>query len=258
MRRAGASKSVIDQVLEELYGYLYDGIPTRNIYKFAFKLLKRHNRPVAARYSLKQAIMELGPSGYPFEEFLAALLKSQGYSTQTGVILPGACINHEIDVVAKKGTESILVECKYHPVSGSISNVKIPLYIHSRFRDLQESLPAHPEFSGCTLHQWIVTNTRFSDDAMAYGRCANLFLLGWDYPSGNSLREMVDDAALYPLTCLTTLTMHEKKLLLETGKVLCRHLLDHPSLLDKISITSGRKATILKEVEQLCQNAVKV
>ena len=42
--------------------------------------------------------------------------------------------------------------------------------------------------------------------------------------STRSLKEIIDDSGLYPLTCLSSLTQEEKKALLEKGLVLVREI----------------------------------
>ena len=253
LHRSGADNNLIDQVLQEIQGQVYDDIPTKTLYKMAYKMLKRLNKPIAARYSLKQAMLELGPSGFPFEHFIAEILKAQGYSIQIGCRVSGKCIKHEVDVIAENDTEVIFVECKYHARAGTVSDVKIPLYLHSRFRDLEASVAVQRDLAGRKLQFRIATNTRFSKDAMRYGECAGLSLIAWDYPAGKGLRDMIDKAGLHPVTCLGTLVRHEKTKLLEKGVVLCRNLLGHPNILENIGISPGRQKTILEEVKALCQ-----
>ncbi len=252
MHRSGADDQTINRVLQEIRGRVYENMPTKALYKMAYKVLKRLNQTVAARYSLKQAMLQLGPSGFPFERFFAEILKSQGFSTETGVLYPGKCITHEVDVVAENKTDVVLVECKYHPVAGSMSDVKIPLYIHSRFRDLEAGMHLQRTLNSRNLHFRIATNTRFSDDAMTYGRCAGLDLIAWDYPMGKGLRELIDQTGLHPVTCLGSLTMKEKTALLEKNIVLCRHLAENPKVMEKTGISLGRQKTILNEVEGIC------
>ena len=89
--------------------------------------------------------MELGPSGFPFEKFVAAIIKEEGYQTEVGVIVQGACVTHEVDVVATTDHQHIMVECKYHNQQGRVNDVKIPLYIQSRFLDIEKQ---HHEVEG--------------------------------------------------------------------------------------------------------------
>jgi len=253
MRNSGASNDQIDAVIEEVKTKLYNGMTTKKIYRIAFSLLKKGARHLAARYHLKQAIMELGPAGFAFEKLIAALFQANGYSTRVGEILQGKCVTHEIDVIAEKENEHILVECKYHNEQGIACNVKIPLYVHARFNDVEAHDAKNPVFAAKKKQGWLVTNTRFTVDAMQYGSCTGLHLLGWDHPFKGSLKEQIDTYKLYPITCLTTLTRFEKQQLLDREIVLCIDLLKNDSLLHKIGIKSTRGSVVLQEAKQLCQ-----
>ena len=251
--RSGADDVLVNQVVQELAGQWHEGTSTKSIFKRAFKLLKRLHRPTAARYTLKQAMLDFGNSGFPFEDFFAEVMRTQGYEVDIRQILPGVCVQHEVDVVAQNADALIWVECKYHPMAGSVSNIKIPLYIHSRFRDLEQHRTARPAAHDTRSTQgWIVTNTRFSDDAMTYGRCAGLHLVGWNYPSGSSLREMIDRAGLYPITCLTTLTRREKEDLLNQSIVLCQNLTRPGYWASALRLSADRLSKIMREAQVLC------
>ncbi len=129
LRRAGADDEQINKISSEIAGKLFKGISTKKIYRIAFGLLKDSSRHVAAKYHLKTAIMELGPSGYPFEKYISEILRYQGYSTIVGEIVQGKCVQHEIDVIAKIDNKQIMIECKYHNQQGIFCDVKVPLYI---------------------------------------------------------------------------------------------------------------------------------
>lgn len=251
--RSGANSEQADEVVSEVQDMLVEGMSTRKIYKTAFRLLRDVSRPMAARYKLKHAIMELGPSGFPFELFVAELLKHKGYKTQVGIIVKGHCVNHEIDVIAEKDEHHFMIECKFHNRQGYSSDVKIPLYIRSRFLDVErqwKQLDGHAE----KFHQgWVVTNTRFSDDATQYGKCMNLNLVSWDYPKNNGLKDWIDNSGLHPVTCLTTLTQREKQQLLDRKIVLCKTMHHNHSALQSIGLKSPRLEKVMEECEALCQ-----
>ena len=250
LRRAGAPADLIRDIEAEIEREVYPGMSTSDIYARAFQLLHGHSSHLAARYKLKKAIMELGPSGYPFEHFVGALISHTGFRTQVGVFLEGRCVSHEVDVKAVRHQEKILVECKYHNQSGFICDVKISLYVHARFRDIEAGMEGRgedPRFEG-----WIVTNTRFSDDALRYGTCAGMRLVSWDYPAKGSLKDMIDREKLYPLTCLTTLSGREKELLLKQGLVLCRELLSREDALRRARVSATRIPGVLQECNELC------
>ncbi|MBX9785327.1 MAG: restriction endonuclease [Chitinophagaceae bacterium] len=256
LKKTGAGEKLVTDILIDVESRLYEGIPTKKIYKMAMSKLKSRSKPMAARFHLKQAIMELGPSGFPFENFVAALLKEQGFAVQVGVTAEGKCVKHEVDVIAEKDNRHFMIECKYHNQPGNVSNVKIPLYVHSRFLDVEEQWKQIPGHS-MKFHQgWVVTNTRLTTDAVQYGSCAGLHLWSWDYPYGQGLKDIIDETGLYPLTCLTTLSAREKNELLNKHIVMCKELCHNPQLLSQIGIEKERAERIIKEGNELCHSLI--
>jgi hypothetical protein len=146
-----------------------------------------------------------------------------------------------------------MIECKFHSEQTRNCDVKVPLYIHSRFLDLKKQWLKNNGNDPKSYQGWIFTNTRFSDDALKYGHCAGLNLVSWDYPNKGSLKDRIDEFGLYPITSLTTLTKRDKQLLLSKDRVLCIDLCHHPELLDSIGISEVRQKNILKEVQDLCR-----
>ena len=250
--KSGANNFVVDEVLKTIDQQIYEGISTKTIYKLAFNLLKKSSNSNAARYNLRSAIQMLGPAGFFFEKFIARLFISEGYLAQTNLLLSGKCVGHEIDVAIKKNEVIEMMECKFHPKSETNSDVKVPMYILSRFNDLkdrkQSIFSRNDIISGC----WIVTNNRFTSDAIAFASCSGLKLLSWDYPEKFSLRKKIDENQLYPITCLTTLTASEKDKLLVLHIILAREINDNIPTLEKIGISTLRIKNIIKEASELC------
>ncbi|WP_027136757.1 ATP cone domain-containing protein [Gaetbulibacter saemankumensis] len=254
LKKSGAENIFITQILDKVRDELYQGISTKEIYNRAFALLKKQKGCFASKYKLKKAIYELGPTGFPFERFVSAILKYSGYTTETDKIIPGTCVTHEVDIVANKNSETTLIECKFHSEEGLNCNVKIPLYIHSRYNDIKNHWDLNPEFNSHLTQGWLVTNTRFTEDAIQYGRCANLYLLSWDYPENNGLKDRIDRLNLYPITVSTLLTNREKQFLLSRDIVLCRDLIGDAFFLDHLGISEVRKDKIFNEIALLCNS----
>ncbi len=216
-------------------------------------MLKKKQSYLASKYKLKKAIYELGPTGFPFENFISSILKYSGYKTEVGKTLQGKCVKHEIDVVAHKNNETTIIECKFHNEPGLNCNVKIPLYINSRYNDVKTFWNANPNNGTKLNNGWVVTNTRFTEDAMLFGKCSNLYLLSWDYPKDNALKDRIDRLGLYPITVSTLLTNREKQFLLSRDIVLCRELVGDVFYLDHLGVSETRKERILKEMKMLCR-----
>jgi len=245
---AGAGEQIIDHIAGAVSDMLYDGISTQKIYKEAFCLLKNYSDRSVGRYKLKEAILELGPTGYPFEKFVGELLNRLGYTTEVGVIVEGDCVSHEIDVIAEKDKEHFMIECKFHNRKGHTCNVKIPLYIQSRFKDVETNWSSRPGRQYKHHRGWVVTNTRFTDDALQYGTCAGLKLLSWDYPKNEGLKDLISRVNLHPITCLSTLYKEEEQALLNHGVVFCMQLCEDNKVLDRLGLDSRQ----LKEARDIC------
>tara|TARA_R110000868_G_scaffold286580_1_gene547023 strand:- start:74 stop:919 length:846 start_codon:yes stop_codon:yes gene_type:complete len=254
LKRTGAENDLVTQIIGTVKDELYQGISTKEIYNRAFALLKKKKSYLASKYKLKKAIYELGPTGFPFERFIGAILKYSGYSIEVGKILQGKCVKHEVDVFAQKNSETIVVECKFHSQQGFNCNVKVPLYINSRFQDIKEKWGADSNKKSTLSAGWVVTNTRFTEGAIIYGNCVGLYLLSWDYPIENGLKDRIDRLGLYPITVSTLLTNREKQFLLSRDVVLCRELIGDSFYLDHLGVSEIRKEKILNEIKQLCKN----
>lgn len=245
---AGASSVVRARILSHIMHELKTGMMTEEIYRHAFELLRDQEAPaVAARYSVKRAVFALGPSGFPFESFLGEVLKAHGWSVRTGVYLTGRCAPHEVDVLAEKDGKRVGIEAKFHNDPGGKTDIKDILYVHSRYDDLKRA----PEAASRVNEGWLVTNTRFTRNAIRYARCSNLTILGWDYPVNHGLLSMIEAARVHPLTCLTTLTEGEKRQFLDKKIVLCKDI-QTGHLLEEYGVKPHRIPQVLEEAKQLC------
>ncbi len=251
LRRAGASPRLAREVEEDIRPMLEDGMTTSAVYRKAFQALRKHQRATAARYSLKKAIMELGPSGYPFEHFVGQLLAHMGYQIEVGRMVQGQCIAHEVDVVAHNDHQQFMVECKYYNSQGKYCNVRVPLYIHSRFKDIEQRWKSTPGLEKRSFHGWVFTNTRFTEDAMKYARCVGLRMVSWDHPPKEGLKDMIQQTGLFPVTVLTHLTRKQKQELLEQEIVLCRQLYRRQGVLDQLGLKPGKKKKVIAEIQDL-------
>jgi Holliday junction resolvase-like predicted endonuclease len=247
---SGADEELIDKITAQVESRIYDGISTKKIYQIAFDLLKKDSYRNAGRYSLKKAIMELGPTGYPFEVFVGKIFETMGYEVETGVIVQGKCIRHEVDVIARKPGEMIMVECKFHSDSRTKSGVQVPLYIQSRFMDVKAAWE-NQYGKDIRYRGGVVCNTRFSDDALQYANCAGLVLISWDYPAETGLKYWIDKTGLQPVTSLISLTKRDKQFLLEREIVLCNQLEENKEVLKKMGMTDFQIRKILNEASNL-------
>ncbi len=254
--RAGATEKDAQDITQEIISFSYNGISTLKIYSLAHKLLRQHNHNSHIKYSLKKAMLKLGPAGYTFEQFFSDVLKEYGYETKTNVIIKGQCIKHEVDVLAIKNNTAITIECKYHTTAGRASDAKVALYIHSRFKDLEE--PVKKLYRVSNYEGWLVTNTRFTIDAISYARCMNFKILGWRYPAENGLEKMIEDKRLYPVTIISGIKANLSDKLISNGIMLVKDIVDmDEKKLETLLGLSRRKVQKLKQYAiNLCNHTI--
>ncbi|MGK0296354.1 MAG: hypothetical protein ACI884_002532 [Ulvibacter sp.] len=249
--KSGASLIVVEDILNKIGKEIYEGISTKQIYKRAFSLLKKEANSHAARYNLREGLRLLGPAGFFFEKYIARLFTVEGYLTVTNLILQGKCVSHEIDVLAESNNVIIMIECKFHSRREVASDVKVPLYVFSRFNDLKEKQHVIFSLKDTISKCWIATNNRFTSDAIDFAKCSGINLLSWDYPKHNNLKTKNDIDCLYPVTCLTTLSIAEKDKLLVLDVILAKELINNSDKLVKIGLSSNRIKNVLKEAREL-------
>lgn len=249
LTRAGAPAHTAERITETITSTLTPGSTSREIYARAFTLLRREARPLAARYTLRRALFELGPSGHPFEDFISHLYRLEGWQVETRKIIKGHCVSHELDFYATSANdkEHIAAELKYHNDPGYKTDLKVALYVKSRFDDIFNCDPTVRE---CPIERGLlVTNTKFTTEAIAYAECAGVELLGWGYPVGNSLFMKMNRASVYPITTLTTLSRAEKRLLIEQGTVAIDQVLADRRLLAPLHLPADRVGELLAEAD---------
>lgn len=249
--RAGASTDLASKISREVERKAYDGISTRDVLRITLSLLKKSKPVIAAKYDLKGAIFRLGPAGFVFEQYVGEIFKEYGYSTKVHSIVRGACVSHEIDVIATKGEDNFMIECKYHNIPGIYTGLKEVLYTYARFLDLQDGFKAGigREFK----QPWLVCNTKFSDDAIQYANCKGMRMIGWNYPKDNSLEQLIETKKLYPITMLRNLDTNSLDKLASSNLVLLFDLL-RTSIKELNSVTK----IPLKRLREFVESANKI
>lgn len=249
LMKSGASEAQVNQVLESILGKVYEGMSTKQLYKWAHELLQNYSGAFAARYSLKQALIKLGPAGYYFEKWLAKFLEHTGYQTTHNKYVAGHAVTHEADVIAEKNGELIWIECKFRNTGETRISVTTPMYVISRVNDISNKKynfwGKEMEFTSGIL----ATNSYFTADSVAFAKYYGLGLLSWDYPKGKSLKNIVDQKGLYPITCLTSITEEQISKLLDKNIILVKELKDK---LNEIGLKDVSK--LRKEIDELLKD----
>ncbi len=250
LKRAGAHDSEISDIVRQVETVARDGMRTQDIYKHAFSMLRGAEASIVARYSLRRALFNLGPTGFPFETFLAKLFENQGYKTRTGITLQGRCALHEIDLAAYKDDHAFVAEAKFHARPGIKSDLQVAMYSYARLLDLSEQKICTEDICGIKNLK-IVTNTKFTTAAIKYATCVGVEVLGWDYPKKDNLYEMIERSGLYPITVLQGLTNAQKQLLMDKKIVVCEDLVKKPKVLASLGLSPRKMEALLFEARQL-------
>lgn len=251
LRRAGAQPTEITEIVAEIERSLIEGMRTQDIYKKAFELLRNSSNPVAAKYSLRRAVFGLGPSGFPFEDFLGKIFEAEGYKTKRRLILKGKCATHEIDLAAYSPSDTFIAEAKFHSRPGIKSDLQVAMYSYARFLDLSSAQVCKDDVCGI-ISLYVITNTKFTEAAIKYAECSGIRLLSWNHPKGNSLQSKIESNKLYPVTVLTHLTTGQKQRLLEQGTILCKEIIAKPQLLSNLGLSNRKFDAVLSEAVSLC------
>lgn len=252
MLRSGADPNIVKRLAERVTAHVREGMTTSEIYRYAFKELKKKERPLAARYSMRRAILDMGPTGFPFEDFFSKIMEAHGYQALVRQELNGRCAEHEVDAVLEKDGIKVGAELKFHNAVGFKTDLKTALYVRARFWDIERAAEDRDEV--CDIKEaWLVTNTKFTSRAIRYGECSGLKLLGWNYPREKNLADLIHEASLYPVTVLTGLSKKEESRLLAAGATLCRDITKDPEVLVRAGIPKRKHAAVVSESTALCR-----
>jgi hypothetical protein len=250
--KSGLSPDTTTKTVDYLKHHLKPDMTTDSIYGHVASFLKE-NAPVESyfNYGLKRALMEMGPSGYPFEILVSDLLQIDNYKTEVGVVTQGKCITHEVDVIAEKEGHKYFLECKYHNSPGYKTDVRVALYTYARFLDIENSQKQNNPSQ--ENHSWLVTNTKVTSEVIDYCRCVNLQVTTWNHPNGG-LQDMIIAAKLHPVTLLYEIPKEKIKIILNRGIVTCSRL-KTAILNDQVNdiLNQEERSLTLKSISNICK-----
>ena len=226
MLRTGIPKQEAQLVLERVKTKIHDGITTAKLYHIVRDEMKDGARACfSCRYSLREAILKLGPAGFKFEKYVASILNAMGYKAYLPEQeLVGSCVMHEVDIIAEKDGKRHFIEVKFRNEYSDYVDLKNVMAAWARFLDLCDA-----EASGKSREHfddpWLVTNAQFSDRGEQFGTCKGMHLLGWKTPrNGKTFMQIVDDKKMYPVTVMHNLSNHELAMLSRANWMLCSEL----------------------------------
>lgn len=246
LRRAGVPAGLIDRVTHAVSERVKNGFTTERIAALVHEQLTRESLASSYRYTLHDALLKLGPAGFKFEKYVGAIMEAYGYQVEYPPELHGACVDHEVDIVARKDGRTVMIEVKFRNDFQYFVRLKDTMATWSRFQDLNDGAA-----SGTCPHfdeVWIVTNGRISSRSEKFGACKGMRMLGWNYPKGGSFASFVDHTALYPVTVLHELSSRELERLSDRGLMLCRQLagMTAKRLSKSAKLSAGRAGRIVE------------
>jgi len=252
LAKTNASSFLVEDILKVVRKKIRKGMKTTQIYTMAFKMLRKKSGRSAYRYSIKRSLLSLGPTGFPFEKFIGSILEKKGYHVEIGKIIPGECIDHEIDIIAYNKHDLIIAEVKFHNNLSTKTDTKVGLYVKARFNDLKRTIFEYEDAPSTMTKGMIITNTKFTHNVIKYAKCSGMEMIGWNYPQHGNLYDMIEETNLHPLTCLVELPKAHKRILVDRGIITCKSLEQDRKILDSLSLSTKKKKLILEEIKDVC------
>jgi len=251
--RVSTSLLTAKDVVEKVMPKVKEGMTTDEIYKIAFQILNKNEKKSAMRYSMKRSILELGPTGFPFEKFIAEIFRKKGYQAETGIMLPGSCVYHEVDLLAYDEEDLIIGEVKFHNALHLKSDTKTALYVKARWDDLKDKEiitenNEHRKPTRCIL----ITNTKFTHNSEKYAKCVGLGMISWGYPKKGNLYDLIFETKLHPVTVVHSLSNYEKELLIKNDIITANQIIDKPFKLKELGFKNSEILKIVAEAKIVC------
>ncbi len=242
----GVSEDLSQQVCGIIRSSLASEVSSDEIFKITRHYLYQHDPGIAAVYGLERGLSALGPSGFLFEQYVARLLEKMGYRVQTNVYAKGEGVEHEVDVWAEKGNLVFLIEAKYRNDYKTKTHIDQIMYADARLGDIRRAAKQRGDEK--EYYMWVVTNTKFTDNAIHYVEYRDLQLMGWDFPKYINLMKLVYEKKLYPVTVLPSITKHALKEMAERNIILVQELKDYS--IDRLREEFDLSMTLSKKLHQ--------
>lgn len=259
LRKAGAPHETTEEICKKIESEILPGMSTTQIFRKASRYLMRKNLPAGIRYNVKRGVELLGPAGFLFEQFVEILMRAEGFdNTARDQMIRGECVEHEVDVVAEKGGERYIVEVKYHNQSSIKTPIEVVMYADARREDIAR---AGAKAGRNIKHNLLlVTNTKFSANAVMYARCRRIALLGWQYPRERCLEDIIQEHMLYPTTVLPSVDRGAREAFAQHNMMLVRDLAPFSieDVVNKFGIDRRRARGIVKEAHVLVYGSTHV
>lgn len=252
--RMHASREAAETIADKIEKRAYNGMPTKKILQMIFKYLKNYQPAVEHQIDLKRAISLLRPQP-DFERFVHLLLEEHGYVVSCNRIVRGRCVEHEVDAIARKGDETILVEIKHHFKHHTRTDLDVCRIIRATFEDLTEGFSLGLNSINFSKAM-VICNTKLSNHAKQYAKCRGVEHIGWKAPPEHGLERMIEEKKLHPITFLKGLDKKSREKLMDNGIILLKQLTEHdaPELWEKTKIPRDKLEESIRKAKEILSN----
>lgn len=251
LTKSGASKDEVEEVFELMTPKIFDGIKTQDLFNLAFESLKKYRSSYAARYSLKKALRDLGPEGYYFEKYIKRLMETVGFNAINGQTVQGNAVTHEIDVIVQKDDILYFCECKFRNDIDAKISVTTPMYFMSRMIDVKDKEYTYFNKTLRPTKGFLITNAYLTTDSIDWAEYYKIGMISWNYPENMSLKYLIDNLAIYPITCLTSLSKEQQKVLMDAGCLLVKEILLKEEYLKSLTLSDDLVDQLVIEANEL-------
>lgn len=220
--RMGATKQDAEEIAGKIESRVYDGMPTAKVLQMIFQFIHKYKPQASRLYDLRRGL-SLMNSKPEFEKFVQILLANIGFEVVPNKILKGKCIEHEVDAIARKDGVTYFVEAKHHYNYHAFTGLDESRIARAVLEDVSEGF--NLGLTDLKIDEaMIVTNTKYSEQAMQYGICRNILQIGWSTPADLGLRDIILEKSLYPLSCIRGLKTDVRLQLVDSGIILINQL----------------------------------
>jgi hypothetical protein len=220
--RMGATKQDAEEIAGKIESRVYDGMPTAKVLQMIFQFIHKYKPQASRLYDLRRGLSWMN-SKPEFEKFVQILLANIGFEVVPNKILKGKCIEHEVDAIARKDGVTYFVEAKHHYNYHAFTGLDESRIARAVLEDVSEGF--NLGLTDLKIDEaMIVTNTKYSEQAMQYGICRNILQIGWSTPADLGLRDIILEKSLYPLSCIRGLKTDVRLQLVDSGIILINQL----------------------------------
>ena len=244
--RMGANRQVAYEVAEKVERRLYKGISTAKILQMIFQFMRRYKPGVGNLFDLRKGL-SLMVSKPEFEVFVQVLLAHNGFEVTPNQLLDGRCVEHEVDAIARKNGVTFFVEAKHHSSYHTQTGLDESRIARAVLEDVIEGF-ALGKSDQKIDRAMIVTNTRYSDHAIQYGKCRDILQIGWSSPTDHGLQNMIEGNNLLPLSCLRGLSIDARMKLANSGIVLFEQIIEEDT--GGLARKTGLPREVIKNIKE--------